>query len=124
MNDPIRRVGVNPIEATVRGHLTDVRRNRYWVTVVDQDEVLVDVNPRAFHRIACDAGDHFTLSCCGALARGPLCATELRNGERGTGEQYTRTRSGHGDTPGLDRDNLLPGAVCAYYLSRVGLEQV
>jgi hypothetical protein len=104
-------MGVNPIQATVRGHLTEVRRNQYWVAVVDQDEVLVDVNPRAFHRIAGDAGDHFTLRCCGALASGPLCATELRKGERGTGEQDKRTRSGHGETPGLDRDNLLLGEV-------------
>jgi hypothetical protein len=50
----------------------------------------VDVNPLAFHPVARDAGDHFTLSCAGALARSPLRAGKLRKDECGTGEQDKR----------------------------------
>ena len=109
MNDPVGCVGVNPVEATSCRHLADVSGNRHGVPVIEQDQVLMNVDPVAFHRVARDAGDGITLTCAGPLARAPLRATELRKGERGAREHYDRTRSGHGETPGLDLRNLLPG---------------
>jgi hypothetical protein len=56
--------------------------------VVEQNQMLVDVNTLTFHRVASDAGDHFTSSGAAALARSALCATQSRKGECDTGEQY------------------------------------
>jgi hypothetical protein len=81
--------------------------------VVEQNQMLVDVNPRAFHRVARDTGDGLASSCFGAVARNPLRVGESRKSERGTGEQGNRAKGGHGETPGLDPRNLLLGAACA-----------
>jgi hypothetical protein len=89
-------VGVNPVETTACGHLTDISGNRHRIAVVEQDQMLVDVDSVAFHRVARDAGDHFTSSRCGVLARSPLRTGERRKGECGTGKEDERTKSGHG----------------------------
>jgi hypothetical protein len=72
VNDSIGRVGVNPVQAMACGLLTDVGGNRDWFAVIEEDQMLVDVNPLAFHRVAGDAGDGFTLSWFGTVARNPL----------------------------------------------------
>jgi hypothetical protein len=40
--------------------------------VVEEDEMLVDVNPLAFHRVARDARGLFTSRCLGGIPYGPL----------------------------------------------------
>jgi hypothetical protein len=78
--------------------------------VVEENQVLVDVNALAFHRVAGDAGDGFTSRYSGTVARNPLRVGESRKSEGGTGKQNTRAKS-HSDS-GSGLGNLLPGAAC------------
>ena len=109
MNDSIGRVGVNPVQTTACGHLTDVGGNRDGFAVIEENQMLVDVNPLTFHRVARDAGDGFTWSGFVTRARDTLPVDEWRKGQGGTGKQNTRAKSRHSETPDLDSGNLLPG---------------
>lgn len=112
MNDSIGRVGVNPVETIACGHLADVGGNRDGFAVVEENQMLVDVNPLAFHRVARDTGDGLTSSYSGIVARNPLCVGESRKREGATGKQDQPTKSGHSETPDLDSGNLLLVAAC------------
>ena len=61
VDDAVRRVRVQPIEALTRRHLSDVRRDSHILAAIDDHEVLVDVHARALHRIARNAIDVATI---------------------------------------------------------------
>jgi hypothetical protein len=78
--------------------------------VIEEDQMLVDVNPLAFHRVARDARDGFTSSYSATVARNPLRVGDSRKSESSAGKQDMRAKSGHSETPDLDSRNLLRGA--------------
>jgi hypothetical protein len=75
--------------------------------VVEKNQMLVDVNPLAFHRVARDAGDGLTSSCFFTVAHDSLRVGESRKSKGGKGKQDKRAKSGQSDTPDLDSGNLL-----------------
>ncbi len=61
MNDPVWRVGVQPVNALSARRLADVRRNVDSFTVVKDQKVLVYVYSLAFLRIARNATDRLAV---------------------------------------------------------------
>src|SRR5579862_9429737 len=60
VDDAVGRVRVQPVDAPLRDGLPDVRRDEHRPAVVEDQQVLVDVNPLALLRVAGNAAHRFT----------------------------------------------------------------